>query len=85
MAQALVYSENGSSVDTVLVGGNVVLENGASPRIDEVALGRQAAELEKRVARARQEWVDCKGTPEVAQRLRAAENEYREAALAVTK
>ena len=57
LVQALVYSENGSSVHTVLVGGQIVLENGQSPRIDEAALGRQAGELAERVERARLEWA----------------------------
>ena len=76
LAQALVYSENGRSVDTVLVGGNVVLEKGESPYIDEGALGRQAGELAERVERARHEWAGRKRIPEVAERLRAAEEEY---------
>ena len=80
LLQSLVYSENGRSTDTVLVAGNVVLENGQSPRIDEAALGRQAGELAERVERARNEWAGRKRTPEVAERLRAAEKEYREAA-----
>ena len=80
LVQALVYSENGSSVDTVLVGGNVVLENGSSPHIDEAALGRQAETLAERVERARSERAAHKLTPEIAERLQAAEHEYREAA-----
>ena len=80
LAQALVYSENGSSVDTMLVGGDVVLENGESPRIDEAALGRQAGELAGRVERARSERTARKLTPDIAERLQAAEHEYREAA-----
>ncbi|MDE0035511.1 MAG: amidohydrolase family protein [Deltaproteobacteria bacterium] len=80
LAQALVYSENGSSVDTVLVGGNVVLENGESPHIDEAVLGRQARELAERVERARSERAARKLAPEIAERLQAAEHEYREAA-----
>lgn len=80
LAQALVYSENGSSVDTMLVGGDVVLENGESPRIDEAALGRQAEELAERVERARSDRAARKLAPEIAERLQAAEHEYREAA-----
>lgn len=80
LAQALVYSENGNSVDTVLVGGTVVLEKGQSPRIDEGVLGRQAGELAERVERARHEWAGRKRIPEVAERLRVAEEEYRQAA-----
>lgn len=84
LVQALIYSENGSSVDTVLVGGNVVLENGKSPHIDETALGRQAGALAERVERARQEWAGLMRTPGIAERLRAAEEEYRQAASPVT-
>ena len=80
LVQSLVHSENGRSVDTVLVGGNVVLTGGESPRMDEAALGRQAAELAERVERAGQEWSRRKLTPEVAERVRGPEKEYREAA-----
>ena len=78
LVQSLVYSENGASVDTVLVAGDVVLVDGNSPRIDEAALGRQATELAERVARAREEWAGRKGTPDIAKRLRSTEKEYRE-------
>ena len=84
LAQSLVYSENGGSVDTVLVAGNIVLEDGESPRIDEAALGRQAGELAERLARAREQWAGRKGTPDIAERLRSAEKEYREAASTVS-
>ncbi len=69
----------------MLVGGDVVLENGESPRIDEAALGRQAGELADRVKRARSERAAHKLKPDIAERLQAAEHEYREAASAVTK
>ncbi len=85
LAQALVYSENGSSIDTVLVGGNVVLENGESQRIDEGALGRQADALAKNVERARREWGSRKRNPEVAERFRTAGAEYREATATVKR
>ena len=85
LVQSLVYAENGGSVDTVLVGGDVVLEDGVSPWIDEDALGRQAAELAERVSGARQQWADRKLSPEIAQRLRGAEEEYREAAPTVSQ
>ena len=81
LVQSLVHSENGRSVDTVLVGANVVLTGGESPRIDEAALGRQAAELAERVATARNEWSGRKRTPELAARIRTAEREYRKAVL----
>ena len=85
LVQSLVYSENGSSVDTVLVAGEVLLEGGRSLRIDESELARQAENLAERVAEARQEWVDRKRAPEVMERTRAAEREYREAASMATK
>ena len=85
LVQSLVYSENGSSVDTVLVSGKVVLQDGVSPSIDEAALDRQAAALAERVAQAREQWTGRKNSPEIAERLRAAEEEYWEAASAVTK
>ena len=45
LLQALVYSENGSSVDTVLVGGNIVLEKGqtAHRRVGVGPSGRRAS------------------------------------------
>ena len=85
LVQSLVYSENGRSVDTVLVSGKVVLQDGVSPRIDEAALDRQAAALAERVAQAREQWTGRKSSPEIAKRLRAAEDEYRDAASTVTK
>ena len=85
LVQSLVYSENGSSVDTVLVAGEVLLEGGRSLRIDEHELARQAENLAERVAEARQEWADRKRAPEVMEKARAAEQEYREAASMATK
>ena len=85
LVQSLVYSENGRSVDTVLVRGKVVLQDGVSPHIDEASLDRQAAALAERVAQAREQWTGRKSSPEVAERLRAAEEEYREVASTVTE
>ena len=85
LVQSLVYSENGRSVDTVLVSGKVVLQDGVSPRIDEAALDRQAVALAERVAQAREQWTGRKSSPEIVERLQAAEEEYREAASTVTK
>ncbi len=85
LVQSLVYSENGRSVDTVLVSGEVVLQDGVSPHIDEAALDRQAAALAERVAQAREQWTGRKSSPEIAERLRAAEEEYLEAASTVTE
>ena len=85
LVQSLVYSENGSSVDTVLVAGEVLLEGARSLRIDESELARQAENLAERVEEARQEWADRKRAPEVMEKARAAEREYREAASVATK
>ena len=41
----LVYSETGSSVDTVLVNGNVVMENKVFVNVDEKALLQEAREI----------------------------------------
>ena len=79
LVQCLVYSENGRSVDTVLVGGEVLLGWGRSLRIDEDALGRQACDLDERIQHARRRWASRKGAPEVAERLHVTEEEYLEA------
>jgi 5-methylthioadenosine/S-adenosylhomocysteine deaminase len=39
-----VFSENGSSVDTVIVGGEIVVEGGKCTKIDEKAIRRKARE-----------------------------------------
>lgn len=43
----LVYCENGSSVDTVLVDGQVVVESGRSTLVDEAALAEEAESLRR--------------------------------------
>jgi len=57
----LVYSEAGSSVDTVLVNGNVVMENKEFVNLDEKALLQEAREiglsLRKEHQKAKQ-WAD---------------------------
>ena len=80
LVQSLVYSENGRSVDTVLVGGEVLLEDGRSLRIDESELARRAEKLAAKVEEAREKWAEHKRDPEVLERERAAEKSYREAA-----
>ena len=80
LVQNLVYSENGSSVDTVLVGGEVVLEKGRATRIDESLLAEQARCLVEKVEAAREKWLVQMRSPELAERYRTAEREYREAA-----
>ena len=85
LVQSLVYSENGRSVDTVLVSGKVVLQDGVSPHVDEGALDRQSVALAERVAQTSEQWTDRKSSPDIAERLRAAEEEYREAASTFAK
>lgn len=48
---ALTYSANGSEVDTVLVGGCVVVEQGRLTMVDETELYRKAQEALERVQR----------------------------------
>lgn len=45
LARHLVYSEDGSSVRTVMVGGRIVVEAGRCTAIDEQAVMREAREL----------------------------------------
>jgi cytosine/adenosine deaminase-related metal-dependent hydrolase len=47
----LVYCETGSSVDTVLVDGRVIVEGGRVVTVDEAALLAEADEVARRVAR----------------------------------
>jgi cytosine/adenosine deaminase-related metal-dependent hydrolase len=46
----LVYSADGSSVDTVIVDGNVLVEGGVIKTLDEKALLRQATSIAQRIA-----------------------------------
>jgi len=80
LVQNLVYSENGRSVDTVLVGGEVLLEDGKSLRIDESQLAEQACRLVQKVEAAKEEWLRQKRSPDLIERYRTAEQDYREAA-----
>jgi cytosine/adenosine deaminase-related metal-dependent hydrolase len=41
----MVYSDTGGSVDTVIVAGEVVLQNGVSTKLDEVALRAELADI----------------------------------------
>ena len=78
IVQSLVYSENGSSVDTVLVDGDVVLEDGVSSGIDQAVLGCHAAELAERIR-----WRPNSNGPIASSLWRLpdfSEKEYREAA-----
>ena len=45
----LVYGENGSGVDTVLVNGKILLENGKVLTIDEAKVNAEAAKRAKRI------------------------------------
>ena len=85
LVQSLVYSENGRSVDTVLVGGEVLLKGGRSLRIDESEVARQAEKVAEKVREAREKWAEHKRAPEVMERERAAERGYREAAATAVK
>ena len=49
---ALVYAETGGSVDTVLVGGRVVLREGQASAVDETRLRARAHEAAERVTRS---------------------------------
>lgn len=51
LVAALSYSANGSEVDTVLVGGNVVVENGRMANVDEMEIYRKAQEAIDRINR----------------------------------
>lgn len=42
--KSLVYAANGTDVETVIVDGRVVIENGVAPGVDEAALIRDATE-----------------------------------------
>lgn len=46
----LVYAADGSSVDTVIVDGNILLEGGVAKTLDEKALLREATPIARRVA-----------------------------------
>jgi 5-methylthioadenosine/S-adenosylhomocysteine deaminase len=46
----LVYSADGSSVDTVIVDGNILMEGGVIKTLDETALLREATPMARRIA-----------------------------------
>jgi imidazolonepropionase-like amidohydrolase len=46
----LVLSESGASVRTVIVDGEIVVENGRLTKVDEIALLEEAAEIGERIA-----------------------------------
>ncbi len=82
LVQALVYAENGRSVDTVLVGGKVVLEEGKSVRIDEAELEKQAWQLNQKVQEAKEKWLSQMRSPALIEKYRLIQEEYQEAASA---
>jgi 5-methylthioadenosine/S-adenosylhomocysteine deaminase len=77
--QALVYAENGSSVDTVLVGGEVVLTDGESTRFNHSELQKRVKDVEGKVKLARATWENQKKSQEFKDRFRALVQEYQEA------
>lgn len=79
IVQALVYAENGSSVDTVLVGGEVVLKNGDSTRFKQSELQKRVQDVEGKVTLARATWENQKKSQEFKDRSRAVAQEYQEA------
>jgi hypothetical protein len=79
IVQALVYAENGSSVDTVLVGGKVVLKNGESTRFKQSELQKRVQDVEGKVKLAKAIWENQKKSQEFKDRSRAVAQEYQEA------
>ena len=71
---ALVYAETGASVDTVLVGGRVVVEGGRVTTVDEARIYAQAQEAAERQHRASAESraLAARLAPYVAAACRAA-------------
>ncbi len=82
LVQTLVYAENGRSVDTVLVGGEVVLKEGKSVRINEVELEKQAWQLNQKVQEAKEKWLSQMRSPALIEKYRLIQEEYQEAASA---
>ncbi|MGE0854068.1 MAG: amidohydrolase family protein [Hyphomicrobiaceae bacterium] len=52
IAHQLVYGENGSSVDSVMIGGRMILERGQLKTVDERRLRTEAQQAVERLARA---------------------------------
>jgi 5-methylthioadenosine/S-adenosylhomocysteine deaminase len=77
--QALVYAENGSSVDTVLVGGEVVLTDGESTPFNHSELQKRVKDVEGKVKLARATWENQKKSQEFKDRFHALVQEYQEA------
>jgi hypothetical protein len=49
MVTQIVFSENGGAVDSVMIGGRMVLDNGRLTTVDEKKLRRDAASAAKRL------------------------------------
>jgi 5-methylthioadenosine/S-adenosylhomocysteine deaminase len=77
--KALVYSENGSSVDTVLVAGEIVLENNKSTRMNEREIENRAKQIVEKVMIAKEAWKQQKRSAEFMERYRSLEKEYWDA------
>ena len=56
LTRQLVYYENGSNVDTVIVGGELAIEGGKSVLLDEEDIIAQAREICEKLRR------DCAGS-----------------------
>ena len=70
LVQALVYAENGRSVDTVLVGGEVVLKEGKSVRLNESELEKQVTNLIGKVQEAKEKWLSQMRSPALIEKYR---------------
>jgi 5-methylthioadenosine/S-adenosylhomocysteine deaminase len=69
LAGQIVHSELGGSVDSVIIGGEVVLENGRFTSIDEAAIHHEAQEIVNRL---------YAGLPERMARFEAVRPLFRE-------
>jgi 5-methylthioadenosine/S-adenosylhomocysteine deaminase len=79
IVKALVYAENGSSVDTVLVGGEVVLKDGESTRFKQSDLQKRVQDVEEKVQLAKAIWENQKKSQDFKDRSCALTQAYQEA------
>lgn len=63
IAKHLVYSENGSSIETVMVAGEIVLDRGVMRKIDEAAIWLKSASLFQPI------WLNMRSLSNVAPRF----------------
>lgn len=75
--QTLVFAENGASVDTVLVNGEIILEKGKSALISESELKGKVKQLAEKVRIAEKEWIIQKSSKGVIEKYQSIEKEYR--------